>query len=138
MKKFLLITGFLLITEISFAQTFTFSKLVKRASVQTSSGYQQRIIGTYDGPYKFVFESPNDPQIKRLFTLLNPGQYNEAGLPWYGLLKEMGYIEKGGILLKKYLYAYTGNSEKVTVLIAENYSLIVLIKNDDTIEEYIK
>lgn len=61
--KFLfLILTFL--TTYSFGQTYSFSKLVKKATVETSSGNQERIIGTYQGPYRFVFETPNDPQIK--------------------------------------------------------------------------
>jgi hypothetical protein len=135
--KFLfLILTFL--TTYSFGQTYSFSKLVKKATVETSSGNQERIIGTYQGPYRFVFETPNDPQIKKLFTLLNPGQNNAPGLPWYGLLKEMGYVEKDGKLLKKNLYLDTQNSEQVLVLIADDYSLIVIFKSDDTIWEYIK
>lgn len=121
---------------ISFGQTYSFSKLVKKATVETSSGNQQRIIGTYQGPYKFVFESPNDPQIKRLFTLLNPGQANGPGLPWYGLLKEMGYVEKDDKLLKKYLYLDTDKNEQVLVLIADDYSQIILFRKDDTIWEF--
>jgi hypothetical protein len=127
-----------ILTSYSFGQTYSFSKLVKKATVQTSSGNQQRIIGTYQGPYTFEFETPSDPQIKRLFTLLNPGQDNSPGLPWYGLLKEQGYIEKDGKLLKKNLYFNTESNEKVMVLIADDYSLIVIIKNDDTIWEFIE
>lgn len=135
--KFLfLILTFL--TTYSFGQTYSFSKLVKKATVETSSGNQERIIGTYQGPYRFVFETPNDPQIKKLFTLLNPGQSNAPGLPWYGLLKEMNYVEKDGKLLKKNLYLDTQNNEQVLVLIADDYSLIVIFKSDDTIWEYIK
>ena len=135
--KFLfLILTFL--TTYSFGQTYSFSKLVKKATVETSSGNQERTIGTYQGPYRFVFETPNDPQVKKLFTLLNPGQNNAPGLPWYGFLKEMGYVEKNGKLLKKNLYFDTQNSEQVLVLIADDYSLIVIFKSDDTIWEYIK
>lgn len=135
--KFLfLILTFL--TTYSFGQTYSFSKLVKKATVETSSGNQERILGTYQGTYRFVFETPNDPQVKKLFTLLNPGQNNAPGLPWYGLLKEMGYVEKDGNLLKKNLYLDTQNSEQVLVLIADDYSLIVIFKSDDTIWEYIK
>lgn len=127
---------FLSIAFNSFGQTYSFSKMVKKATVQTSNGNEQRIIGTYQGPYRFVFETPSDPSIKRLFTLLSPGQSNGPGLPWYGLLKEMGYIEKDGLLMKKYLYANTGSRENEMVIIAEDYSLIVIFKNDDTINEY--
>jgi hypothetical protein len=97
-----------------------------------------RDIGSYQGPYRFVFETPNDPQIKRLFTLLNPGQNNGPGLPWYGLLKEQGYVEKDGKLLKKNLYYDTEHDEQVSILIADDYSLIVIFKSDDTIWEFIK
>ena len=72
----------------------------------------------------------------RLFTLLGPGQNDSPGLPWYGLLKEMGYIEKNGTLMKKYLYDNTGSRENEMVNIAEDYSLIVIFKSDDTINEY--
>ncbi len=133
---FLFLLLFIGFSAFSFGQTYTFSKLVKKATVQTSSGDQQRTIGTYQGPYKFVFESPNDPQIKRLFTLLNPGQANGPGLPWYGLLKEMGYVEKDGKLLKKYLYLDTDKNEQVMILIADDYSQIVLFRSDDTIWEF--
>lgn len=135
-KFLILILSF--VTTFSFGQTYSFSKLVKKATVQTSTGNQQRVIGTYQGPYKFLFETPNDPQIKRLFTLLNPGQENTPGLPYYGLLKEMEYIEKDGKLLKKHLYFNTESNEQVMVLIADDYSLIVIFKKDDTTWEYIK
>jgi len=138
MKAKLLFLILTFLTTYSFGQTYSFSKLVKKATVETSSGNQERIIGTYQGPYRFVFETPNDPQIKKLFTLLNPGQSNAPGLPWYGLLKEMGYVEKDGKLLKKNLYFDTQNNQRVLVLIADDYSHIVIFKSDDTIWEYIK
>ena len=136
LKFLILILSF--VTTFSFGQTYSFSKLVKNATVQTSTGNQERVIGTYQGPYNFLFESPNDPQIKRLFTILNPGQENAAGLPYYGLLKEMGYVEKAGKLLKKYLYLDTESNDQVMVLIADDYSLIVIFKKDDTTWEYFK
>ena len=83
-KFLILILSF--VSTFSFGQTYSFSKLVKKATVQTSTGNQERVIGTYQGPYNFLFETPNDPQIKRLFTLLSPGQENAPGLPYYGLL----------------------------------------------------
>jgi hypothetical protein len=138
MKAKILFLILTFLTTYSFGQTYSFSKLVKKATVETTSGNQERIIGTYQGPYRFVFETPNDPQIKKLFTLLNPGQNNAPGLPWYGLLKEMAYVEKDGKLLKKNLYFDTQNSEQVLVLIADDYSLIVISKSDDTIWEYIR
>src|SRR5690554_1480294 len=138
MKAKLLFLILTFLTTYSFGQTYSFSKLVKKATVETSSGNQERIIGTYQGPYRFVFETPNDPQIKKLFTLLNPGQSNAPGLPWYGLLQEMGYVEKDGKLLKKNLYFDTQNNQRVLVLIADDYSHIVIFKSDDTIWEYIK
>ncbi len=138
MKRKILTLVLIIITSYSYGQTYSFSKLIKKATVQTSSGSQQRVIGTYQGPYQFIFETPSDPQIKRLFTLLNPGQVNAPGLSWYGLLKEQGYIEKDGKLLKKNLYSDTGNNEQVMVLIADDYSIIVILKSDDTIWEFIK
>jgi len=138
MKLKFLIVILSFVTTFSFGQTYSFSKLVKKATVQTSTGNQERVIGTYQGPYNFLFESPNDPQIKRLFTILNPGQENAPGLPYYGLLKEMGYVEKAGKLLKKHLYFDTESNDQVMVLIADDYSLIVIFKKDDTTWEYTK
>ena len=135
-KLSLIVLTFL--TTCLFGQTYSFSKLVKKASVQTSSGNESRVIGTYQGPFRFVFETPNDPQIKRLFTLLNPGEVDGPGMPFYGLLKEMGYVEKNGKLLKKYLYSDTESNENVLVLIADDYSLIVIFRKDNTILEFIQ
>jgi hypothetical protein len=137
MNKLILVIFFLQFTLAAIGQTYTYNKLIKKATVQTSSGNEIRIIGTYQGPYKFIFETPNDHQIKKLFTLLSPDQSNRPGLPWYGLLKEMGYVEKDGLIYKKYLYSYTGgNGEQVLVMYPDNYSAIIIFKSDDTIWEY--
>lgn len=138
MKTIISILVLTILTTLSFGQTYTYSKLVKKANVQTTSGYEQRIIGTYQGPYRFIFETPNDPQIKKLFTLLNPGQSNGPGLPWYGHIKDEGYLEKDGKLFKKSFYFDTDNEERVMVLIADDFSMIVIFKSDDTIWEYIR
>lgn len=130
----LAITAFFI--TFSFAQTYSFSKLIKKASVQTSTGTQYKVIATLDGPYRFVFETPNDPQIKRLFTLLKPGQQNEPGLPWFGQIKEQGFIEIKNTLFRKSIYYDTENREQVVVLIAEDYSQIIIFKNDDTVWEF--
>lgn len=137
MKKIYLFVLILISFTIkSYGQTYSFSKLVKMATVQTSHGDEQRIIGTFQGPYRFVFETPSGPAVKRLFTPLLPGQRNGPGLPWYGLLQDYGYIEKNGLLMKKQLYFSTDNQENEMVLIAEDYSLIVIFKSDRTIYEY--
>jgi|SRR5579875_3768527 len=128
---------FILINCTVYSQTYSFSKLVKKASVQTSTGKQLRIIGSYDGPYQFIFETPSDPQIKRLFTLVSPGERSLTA-PWFGLLKEMGYVEKNGKLLKQFLYLDTQNNEQVLVMITDDYSQIVIFKKDDTIWEFTK
>ena len=138
MKRKIISCLFFMFLIKAYGQTYSFSTKVKKASVQTSTGYEQRVIARYSGPYRFVFETPNDPSTKKLFTLLYPGQEDAPGLPWYGYLKEMGYLEKDGKLLKKYLYYYTGSDENVMVLIAEDYSLIVIFRKDETIEEYIR
>jgi hypothetical protein len=129
---------FLLSAAISYSQTYTFSKLVKKASVETSSGTQERILSTTQGPFRIIFETPNDPQMKRLFTVLKPGQSNAPGLPWFGHIKDTGYGEKGSTVFKKSLYYDTENDENILVLIAEDYSMLVIFKADDTIWEYIK
>ena len=138
MKKLLFFLSVICLATVSYSQTYSYSKLVKKATVQTSSGYEERIIGTTQGSFRIVFETPNDPQIKKLFTILNPGQANSPGLPWFGLLQDKGYVEKNNKLLKKSLYFDTENNEKVLVLIADDYSQIIIFKSDDTIWEYLK
>jgi|GEM_PF-2275267 len=138
MKKLLFFLSVICLATVSYSQTYSYSKLVKKATVQTSSGYEERIIGTTQGSFRIVFETPNDPQIKKLFTILNPGQANAPGLPWFGLLQDKGYVEKNNKLLKKSLYFDTENNEKVLVLIADDYSQIIIFKSDDTIWEYLK
>lgn len=122
----------------AYSQTYSFSKLVKKANVETSTGTQERVLSSTQGPFRIIFETPNDPQIKRLFTILKPGQSNAPGLPWFGHLKDTGYGEKNGTVFKKSLYFDTENDENVLVLIAEDYSMLVIFKADDTIWEYIK
>jgi len=138
MKKLLFFLSVICFATVSYSQTYSYSKLVKKAIVQTSSGYEERIIGTTQGSFRIVFETPNNPQIKKLFTVLNPGQANAPGLPWFGLLKDMGYVEKNNRLLKKSLYFDTENNDNVLVLIADDYSQVVIFKSDDTIWEYLK
>lgn len=133
---FLVLLSFVSIT--SYSQTYTFSKLIKKASIETSSGTEERILSTSQGPFRIIFETPNDPQIKKLFTILKPGQSNSPGLPWFGHIKDTGYGEKGNKVFKKSLYYDTENDENVLVLTAEDYSMIVIFKADDTIWEYIK
>ncbi|MDP3444760.1 MAG: hypothetical protein Q8T08_18030 [Ignavibacteria bacterium] len=136
--KLLFLLSLIFFSTVSYSQTYYFSKLVKKANVQTSTGNEQRTIGTTQGSFRIVFETPNDPQIKKLFTVLNPGQANGPGLPWFGLLKDMGFVEKDSKLLKKSLYHDTENDENVLVLIADDYSQIVIFKSDDTVWEYMK
>jgi hypothetical protein len=76
--------------------------------------------------------------VKRLFTILQPGQSNGPGLPWYAQISEGGYLEKDGKLYKKYSFFDTEREERVPVLIAEDYSVIVIFRTDDTIWEYIR
>lgn len=139
MKKYFLILFAALITCFTaFSQTYRYSTKTIKALVQTSNGNQQRIIGKYSGPYIFKFENPNDYQIKRIFTLMSPGQYDELTAPWYGLLKEMGYVEKEGVTFKKYLYTDTESGENVLVLLPDDYSMIVIFRKDDTVWEFNK
>ena len=125
-----------LFSTICFGQTYSYAKKTVKASVETVNGNEYRTLNVYKGPYRFVFETPNDPQIKKLFTLLMPGQDNGPGLPWYGLLKDSGFIEKNGVLYKKSMYYYTGNDEQVMVLISNDYNSIIIFNHDDTIWEF--
>lgn len=137
-SKLFFITLLICSSTLSFSQMRSFSKLVKRANVETSSGNQHRIISTTQGLYRIFFEGSKDSRFKPVFTLLSPGQNNGPGLPRFALLEERGYIEIEGQLLKKCLYSDTGDDAIVQVLIADDYSLVVIFKKDDTILEYIK
>lgn len=135
MKKIFTII-LLLMTCFSFSQTYSYSKKVVKASVQTFNGSEYRVIDTFTGPYSFVFQTPRDPSVKRLFTLLRPNEENGPGKFWYGHLKDVGYIERNGIMYKKSIYFDTGSNEQVLVLISNDYSSIVLFRSDDTIWEF--
>lgn len=137
MKKlsFIFVFIFVLHTKI-LGQTYTFSKLVIKANVETNSGNVLKTIASYQGPYSFIFETPNDPRVKRLFTILEPGQKNGPGLPFYGLIEDKGYVEKNGLLMKKSLYANTATGEYEMVMISEDFSLVVIFKKDNTISEF--
>ena len=50
----------------------------------------------------------------------------------------MGYIEKDDKLLKKNLFLDSQNNEQVMVLIADDYSMIVIFKRVDTTWEFIQ
>jgi len=118
------------------AQTYSYSKLIKKANIETSTGKSFRTLGAYSGPYKFIFETPTDHSIKRLFTLLYPGQSNGPGMPYYGQLQDLGYIEKNEVLYKKYLYYDTDTKSDVLVLIADDYSSIVIFKSNHEVLEF--
>jgi hypothetical protein len=134
--KNLIIYFLFLISSVTFGQTYSYNLKTVKALVQTSNGNDYRTLNAYQGPYSFVFETPNDPQIKRLFTLLYPGQNIAPGQPWYGLLQDSGYIEKNGVIYKKSIYYYTKTNEKVMVMIANDYSQIIIFNSDDTIWEF--
>lgn len=137
MKAKLLTIYFLfLITAVAFGQTYSYNLKTVKALVQTSNGNEYRTLNTYQGPYRFAFEAPNDPQIKKLFTLLLPGQNIAPGQSWYGLLQDSGYIEKDGVIYKKSIYYFTKNNERVMVMISNDYSRIIIFNNDDTIWEF--
>jgi hypothetical protein len=137
MKKIVILFIFILFFPKNiFCQTYTFSVLSEKVNVETSKGSELRTIANYQGPYSFVFETPSNQKTKRLFTILNPGQRNGPGIPFYGLIEDKGYIEKNGLLMKKSLYANTASGEYEMVLISEDYSLIVIFKKDNTVSEY--
>ena len=138
MKSIILFLAFLINTNFSFSQTYLFNNLVKKAIVKTANGETQKVIGTYSGPYSFIFETPTDPSIKRLFTILNPGQINGPGIPWYGHIKDLGFVETEGITFQKSIYFDTNSSSDVLVFIALDYSKVIIFRNDQTIWEYSK
>ena len=101
MRKIIIL---LFMTCLAFSQTYSYSKKIVKASVQTVNGSEYRIIDRFSGPYTFVFETPSDPSIKRLFTLLRPNEEYGPGKFWYGHLKDVGYVEKNGKIYKKNKY----------------------------------
>lgn len=134
MKSNLLFTLVVLFATISYSQTYTFSKLKVLANVETTNGNVQRVIDTKQGTFKFKFETPSDPTIKKLFTILNPGMtYNPN---YYVLLEDSGYIESNNVLFQKSMYYSTENDNNVPVLFAKDKSIIVIFKSDNTINEY--
>lgn len=129
-----LLTLLLFMSFVSFGQTYSFSRKTVKVSVQTAKGNEYRTINTYQGPYKFVFETPRNEN--KLFTLLKPNESLSPGQPWYGFLKDAGYIEKEGILFKKSIYYFTESKEQVMLLISTDYSRIIIFNQDDSLWEF--
>jgi hypothetical protein len=127
---------FLLSSVFCYSQTYSFSKLTKKAKVQTASGYEEAIIETVNRTFKIAFEEPISQGTYKLFTLLQPGDYLRPGQDFYGLLQEQGYLKKGSKLFRKFLYSDTEREENVLVLIAEDYSMVVFFRKNDIVEEY--
>lgn len=134
MKKILFIVAIFAINILT-AQTYSFSKLTKKVIVQTSSGKQQRVVGTNTGNYNFVFENMNSSK-DRLFTLLSPGQINGPGLPWYNVLYDNGYLDFKGKTAKVSVYYYTETQEKLTIMFTDDFSDAVFLWSDGRIWEF--
>lgn len=124
----------MIISQDAFGQTYSYSKKTVMVSVQTATGNEYRTLNTYQGPYRFVFENANTRD--KLFTLLKPNENLRPGQEWYGFLKDVGYIEKDGIMYKKSMYLYTGTREQVMVLISTDYNKIIIFNQDDSIWEF--
>ena len=131
--KLKLFTIVLFVGIALFGQTYSFSKLTKK----DISGSQERIEGSYSGPYQFVFENINSSRDK-LFTLLAPGQNNAPGLPWFGILTDEGYIDFKGKSSINSIYYYTKTNEKVRVIQANDFSFIAIIWSNGKVWEYSK
>jgi len=135
MKMKLLLLSLLFFSITSFSQNYSFSKLVIRANVETSSGNEQRVIETKQGTFKFKFEK-SGVNNKTLFTILNPGMnYNPD---YYNLIEEKGYVEKNNILFERGFYYSTEYETGVIVLIAKDKSIIVIFKPNNIVEEYLR
>lgn len=135
LKIKLLLLPFLFISISSFSQTYSFSKLVIRANVETSSGSEQRIIEKKQGTFKFEFEKSNTDG-KTLFTILNPGMdYNPN---YYALIEEKGYIENNNKIFERGFYYSTEHEKGVIVLVAKDKTTIVIFKPNNIVEEYLK
>lgn len=135
LKMKLLLLPLLFITMASFSQTYSFSELIIRASVKTSSGSEQRIIDTKRETFKFKFAKSTDG--KPLFTLIKPGM-NSLDSDYYYLLKDMGYIENNNKLFERGYYYSTEHETGVNVLIAKDKSIIVVFDPNNIIKEYLK
>lgn len=135
--KSIFLSLLLFVTFVSIGQTYSFSKKIVKASVQTDNGREFKIIDTYEGPHEFIFETPNDPEIKKIFTLLKPEQTNEQGLPIYALMRELGYTDgKSGVIYKKSIYLFTEIDKEVMVLTTNDNSSIVIFFPNETVWEF--
>ena len=135
LKMKLLLLPLLFISMASFSQTYSFSKLVIRASVETSSGSEQRIIDTKRGTFKFNFEKSNTDG-KTLFTVIEPGMdYNPD---YYALVEKKGYVENNNTLFERDFYYSTEHEKGVIVLVAKDKSIIVIFKPNNIVEKYLK
>ncbi len=129
--KYLTIILFFSLIQSLQSQTYYFQSHVEKVNLDNGS---LRVLNSYSGQYRFEFEKPSDPQIKKLFTIYNPGQgYNSN---WFGLLSDEGFLEKNNKIYKKSIYFDTENSSNVMVLIANDNSGIIIFKSDGTIHEY--
>ena len=120
------------------AQTYYYSKLVKQIIVEQPGGQDEiRTIENKSGPYKVVFEIPVRGDSKDLFTLCEPG-VSELESPWFGHLMDVKYIQRDNILFHQCIYSDTREGGRVTVLIAQDHSQMIILKPDNTIWKYIK
>lgn len=137
--KSIFLSLLLFVSFVSIGQTHSFSKKIVKASVKTDNGREFRILDTYDGPHEFIFETPNDPEIKKIFTLLKPGQTKEPGLPMYSLMRELGYSDViNGVIYKKSIYLSTEIDKEVMVLTTDDNSSIVIFFPNETHWEFTK
>lgn len=134
LKIKLILLPILFISINLFGQTYSFSELIIRANVETSSGSEQRIIDTKRETFKFKFEKSTDG--KPLFTLIKPGM-NYSDSDYYVLVEDMGYVENNNKLFEKGHYYSTEDETGVIVLVARDKSIIVIFK-PNIIEEYLK
>lgn len=136
MKSTIIFILSIFFTASTYSQTYKFSKLTIMANVETQNGTSNRVLDTKYGSYKIEFEYPSDPQIKKLFTVLEPGKdYNPN---YYALIEDSGYVEKGSTIFQKSIYYDTQSSGPVQILTANDKSIIVIFKKDGKILEYKK
>lgn len=118
------------------AQTYYYSNKEESIIYTTSTGESStKTINRETGSFRFVFETSNlDGRSFQLFTIYENGQTYNPG--WYGELEKKGNIEFDNKIFSKTLYSYTGDRSKAFVLIALDYSRVVIFSADGRLYDY--
>ena len=137
MKKLTLFLIFVANYGYSQIKTYTFNNLTTSVFADNSYGESEKtIISEERGRFKFEFEYPNDGKTKDIFTIIGPDDNPNDYLPWFGHLKDLGYKKGKGKVYKEMLYFYTKANDSANVLIAMDFSQIIIFHKDGLILDY--